>query len=160
MVVAMTALFVVANEQLTQRLDVEFEGRDFYPRGLALVPESLPARYFAGWLFNFLVPFPFIPSRAADGGYFAHLLIFHALWFVSWRRMRASGRRLGAPGFGLLLCALFFFAFVLTTTPGAGPLVRYRLFAELLFLIALSSRSVPASVPASAGRGLPVQLLR
>lgn len=139
MLSAMLVIFFVFNEQLGERLMTEFEGRDFYPSGLSLVPESLPIRFFGGWFLNFLVPFPFIPARAADAGYFLHMIIFFTLLIVAWKRLNRHGKRIDLNNFGLMLAAFFFFAFVLTTTPGAGPLVRYRLFAEILLLVSLGS---------------------
>lgn len=151
MLFAMSIMYVVFNEQLSERLLTEFEGRDFYPDGLSLVPESLPIRFFGGWLLNFLVPFPFFPTRAADAGYFLHLLIFFMLMIFAWWRLKSGGNKIDLNNFGLMLSSLFFFAFVLTTTPGAGPLVRYRLFAEVLLLVSLG-RAIKVNSRKISGR--------
>jgi hypothetical protein len=135
--IIMGAMFFGFNEQLSERLDIQFEGREFYPEAFALVPDGISARFFLGGFFNFLVPFPFIPARFADIGYFAHWAFFLFVAWMTWRQASVTddGRDIGMTW--LMMSALFLFSFVLTTTPGAGPLVRYRLFAELLFLIAL-----------------------
>jgi hypothetical protein len=133
----MVAMFFGFNEQLSERLDIQFEGREFFPEAFALVPDTIFARFFMGGFFNFLVPFPFIPARFADIGYFVHWAFFLFVAWMIWRQASVTdgGRNIGAAW--LMMSALFLFSFVLTTTPGAGPLVRYRLFAELLFLFAL-----------------------
>lgn len=134
-VIVTLAFYLLSRDLLGERLEVEFEGRSFYPDGLALVPAIVEARLFLGGVLNFLVPFPFIPFSAADAGYFFHWLFFVILAFMGFRRMGKKG--IADKNFGLVVGAFFLFSFILTATPGAGPLVRYRLATELILLIAL-----------------------
>lgn len=129
----MVVFYAATATMLEERLMVEFEGRSFYPDGLALVPQAPAIRFFFGWALNILVPYPFIPSNAAEMGYFGHLAMYYGLVFFSLRaRSVYDSRR-----YGLLLLFLFTEAFILTSTPGAGPLVRYRLASELMVLVAM-----------------------
>lgn len=134
-IVAVVVIYIAVYDQLATRLAVEFEGRNFYPNGLALVPDSVTVRFLFGWFFNFLVPFPFVPSSTAEVGYFFHwLLLTYLIAAFGYKRLK---RGIPSDRIGLLLAALFLLSFVLTTTPGTGPLVRYRLASELLLLIAI-----------------------
>ena len=133
---------------LTGRQEVVFEGRTFYPNGFALVPDATPVRFFLGWVLNFLVPYPFLPNGLAEVGYFLHLVLFLSLLVVS-----LAGHRLPLrpEGRHLALMALFLFSFVLAATPGAGPLVRYRIAPEVLLLIGLNMKGKEEKSMANLG---------
>lgn len=133
------AFYLVTRTQLTERISVEFDGRDFYANGFALVPSNPEARFFLGWLFNFAVPFPYIPKSIGEAGYFLHWIFFSTLAAIGITKyLRNSTPQV----FGLILSSLLLLSFILTTTPSAGPLVRYRLSTELLFLIALFTPNI------------------
>ena len=137
--------YFVFEATLSERISVEFDGRDFFPSGLALVPESAVLRYFFGWFFNFLVPYPFFSFKVGEFFYFTHLLFFYIALLISAWRFKINKFYKSPFSYGLILVSLLLFSFVLTTTPGAGPLVRYRLFAELFLLLALSGKMAPFS---------------
>lgn len=126
--------FFAVKQQLVDRIEVEFDGRDFYSNGFLLVPSNPELRFFLGWLFNFLVPFPYLPRSAGEAGYFLHWLLFTLLTLAGIRKIF---KEISNQAFGLLIASLFLFSFILVTTPSAGPLVRYRLSSEILLLISL-----------------------
>lgn len=130
--------YIINHDLLLERLFVEFDGRDFYPNGFALIPDFLWLRFFLGWALNLLIPFPFLPSNLAEMGYFFHWLLFIGILSCLILKKFLYREKFKIANYGLLICIFFFFGFILTTTPMAGPLVRYRLFAEVLLLIVMT----------------------
>lgn len=126
--------YIFFKQQLTERISIEFDGRDFYANGFYLVPNTPEIRYFLGWMFNFLVPFPFAPKSAGEAGYFLHWLL---VTIIVGACLKKSNLKLSNQAFGLVLASLFLISFILTTTPSAGPLVRYRLSSEIFLIVAL-----------------------
>lgn len=126
--------FFAVRQQLIDRIEVEFDGRDFYSNGFLLVPSNPELRFFLGWLFNFLVPFPYLPRSTGEAGYFLHWVLFT---YITMTSIRKVSKEISNQAFGLLIASLFLFSFILVTTPSAGPLVRYRLSSEILLLISL-----------------------
>lgn len=78
----------------------------------------------------------------AEAGYVAHLGLPAGLpcWL-------AVSRPKAANDGTLVFVSLCTLSFILAATPDAGPPVRYRLFAELLLLIALSGVVAPMVAP-------------
>lgn len=131
-------LFYIINETtISDRLDVVYDGREFYENGFALIPEIPWVRYFFGGILNFIVPFPFIPLSLVELGYFGHWVYFIIISIILILRNYLYESQFSHENLGLLICIFFFFGFVMVTTPSAGPFVRYRLFPELLFLIVI-----------------------
>ncbi len=138
-IAAMGVFYLITRDFLAERVTVQFDGRDFFPEGMALVPENALLRFFAGWFFNFLIPYPFIPSNLPEFGYLLHQAVFWGIFLALVAANLQSGTcfRGSAQAAGVALSALFLLSFVVVTTASAGPLVRYRLFPELLLLISL-----------------------
>ncbi len=147
----MLVVYILAHDVLSERSVVEFEGRDFFLSGFALVPDNLIVRYFFGWFFNFFIPYPFFSLKISEFFYFTHIIFYYYLLIWSVIKLK---KNLSDHAYGLIVISGLMFSFILTTTPGAGPLVRYRLFVELLLLIAINDGVVGVfrKTKKSAGR--------
>ncbi len=137
LLMSMIFFYLINETALSERMDVLYDGRDFYQNGFALIPEIAWVRYFFGGFLNFIVPFPFIPMTIVELGYFCHWLFFIIISYILILKNYLYKSPFNIENLGLLCCTFFFFGFVLVTTPSAGPFVRYKLFPEILFLIAI-----------------------